>query len=658
MPDMSCTRSFEPRRSRLRCQLACITLVTLLCTASANAQPANDDCATPTVIGAVPFAATVDTSTATTAASDPIHSCTSDKNARSVWYSFTAATSGKITANTFGTNFDTQLAVYAGTCGAPVEIACNDDAAGGLQSKVSFAATAGTTYLLEVTGIDLSASGVLHLALAVAASPMNDECGTPKVIAAAPFTETRDTTEATAAGSDPVASCTSDQDSASVWYSFTPPSNGTVTIDTSGSDYDTVLAAYTGACGALTEVACNDDSGDGVQSAASFPVTAGTPYLVEAAGFGTKGGGTLAFALAFLSDSALPDAVAAKAADKCQKAITKAGSGFVAKKLATLDKCAGGLFRCVQTVEAGAKQDGCITKAGANCTKGLTQLSVEEQKFKDSIMMKCGVPALDFVAAIGGSRGLGYASLGDECQAEFDITLDGLEAVAGCIVAQHECRADNIFEAQEPRARELIELPLANVAPSALASVMCLPNHGGNGEGVTDTSTVGKPLDTCAKAVRKAGAKFARAKLASLARCAAGVFTCQQTKPNDLACVTKKATATCTSEFAKIDAAAIKLAASIEAKCADAILSYDVLRLANAANLDAFAAECERFQVTDLDSLAQYKLCLFRQHECRVEELLRFEVPRAETMIGDLDLQPPRQVVSDFCPTPTPGPTP
>src|SRR5689334_1149233 len=100
MPYLSCLASFAPTRVPLKRQLAFFALVALAWTSGANAQPANDDCATPTVIGAVPFAATLDTTTATTAASDPIHSCTSDKNARSVWYSFTAATSGKITANT------------------------------------------------------------------------------------------------------------------------------------------------------------------------------------------------------------------------------------------------------------------------------------------------------------------------------------------------------------------------------------------------------------------------------------------------------------------------------------------------------------------------------------------------------------------------------
>ncbi len=47
-----------------------------------------------------------------------------------------------------------------------------------------------------------------------------------------------------------------------VWYSFSPTADGTVTIDTANSRYDTVLAVFTGSPGSLTLVngACADDS--------------------------------------------------------------------------------------------------------------------------------------------------------------------------------------------------------------------------------------------------------------------------------------------------------------------------------------------------------------------------------------------------------------
>jgi hypothetical protein len=43
------------------------------------------------------------------------------------------------------------------------------------------------------------------------------------------------------------------------WYRLVAPRNGQMTITTFGSNYDTVLAIYTGECGQLSQLACNDD---------------------------------------------------------------------------------------------------------------------------------------------------------------------------------------------------------------------------------------------------------------------------------------------------------------------------------------------------------------------------------------------------------------
>jgi N-acetylneuraminic acid mutarotase len=67
-----------------------------------------------------------------------------------------------------------------------------------------------------------------------------------------------------------------------VWYQFEAPRNGQVVIDTSGSNYDTVLAAFGGACDSLTQLACNDDR-QGFTSRVSFAVSKGATYYVEVA---------------------------------------------------------------------------------------------------------------------------------------------------------------------------------------------------------------------------------------------------------------------------------------------------------------------------------------------------------------------------------------
>ena len=64
-----------------------------------------------------------------------------------------------------------------------------------------------------------------------------------------------------------------------------------VTVDTAGSDYDTVAAAYVSdGAGGFTEVACVDDVpldpfGRTLQAAITFPTEIGTTYYVQIGGF-------------------------------------------------------------------------------------------------------------------------------------------------------------------------------------------------------------------------------------------------------------------------------------------------------------------------------------------------------------------------------------
>jgi len=109
---------------------------------------------------------------------------------------------------------------------------------------------------------------------ALAAVPTNDDFANATVVSATPFTDAVDTTDATSQATD----STGCGGSHSVWYAYTASHNGTLTFDTSGSSFDTLLSAYTGTEGSLTQVACNDDANNGLQSQVSFDVTSGTTY--------------------------------------------------------------------------------------------------------------------------------------------------------------------------------------------------------------------------------------------------------------------------------------------------------------------------------------------------------------------------------------------
>jgi hypothetical protein len=79
---------------------------------------------------------------------------------------------------------------------------------------------------------------------------------------------------------------------ASVWYRWQAPAGGSITINTSGSSYDTVLAVYTGSSvSALTPIASNDDNpAGGLHSIVTFNAVAGTVYQIAVDGFNGETG--------------------------------------------------------------------------------------------------------------------------------------------------------------------------------------------------------------------------------------------------------------------------------------------------------------------------------------------------------------------------------
>ena len=121
--------------------------------------PPNDDFDAAILITSTPFADTQETLEATTEAADPVP-CGNPSPAKSVWYRFTASSGGTLTADTFGSGYDTVLSAWSGTVGNLNLVDCNDQADGGNQSEITFTATPGTTYFFMVTAF-LSDGGAL-----------------------------------------------------------------------------------------------------------------------------------------------------------------------------------------------------------------------------------------------------------------------------------------------------------------------------------------------------------------------------------------------------------------------------------------------------------------------------------------------------------------
>lgn len=144
----------------------------------------------------------------------------------------------------------------------------------------------------------------------VGTPPPNDDFANAIVINSNPFTDTQNNAAATTEANDPVPQVTTGCPASfgfpnaaigrnhSIWYRFTPSANTTVTADTAGSSFDTVLSAWTGpALGALTQVGCDDDgvASAGASRLSNLALTAGTTYHFMVAGFSSLDAGSAVF---------------------------------------------------------------------------------------------------------------------------------------------------------------------------------------------------------------------------------------------------------------------------------------------------------------------------------------------------------------------------
>ncbi len=255
------------------------------------AAPVNDDCSAAIVIsGAGPFA--TDTTTATTGSQMP--SCTGFMSL-DIWYEWTAGSTGNATMEMCGgPSYDSVIAAYAGAgCPLGSSIGCNDDGCAPL-STMTFPVTAGSTYMLQVGGWNGN-SGAGSFTINVLGAIPVDDCSLPQVISGL-GSFAFDTTTMTTGGQQPQCTGLMTND---MWFQWVAPSSGNCFMDTCGSVFDTVIAAYDGAgCPINPSIACNDQGICGgvgtIQSATVFPVTGGNTYTIQVGGWnGASGTGTL-----------------------------------------------------------------------------------------------------------------------------------------------------------------------------------------------------------------------------------------------------------------------------------------------------------------------------------------------------------------------------
>ncbi len=166
---------------------------------------------------------------------------------------------------------------------------------------------------ISVSGFDRSCASTMSASFSDGGSspgPVNDQFGAAQPLAGTDVSRNDANVGASKEQGEPRHA--GNEGGASVWYRWTAPGSGTVAIDTRGSDFDTVLAAYTGSSLAtLHEVASDDDIVDGQDqdSEISFSANAGTTYRIAVDGFNDEGAGPATGSLVLhLSQASAPAA--------------------------------------------------------------------------------------------------------------------------------------------------------------------------------------------------------------------------------------------------------------------------------------------------------------------------------------------------------------
>ena len=195
-----------------------------------------------------------------------------------VWYSFVANSTNMTITVDPTTGYDAVIQLYSGTCGALTSIQCEDvNGPNGDEVLNNSSLTIGNTYYVRIYHYAAGwGSATFNICVTGLAPPTNDTpCAAyalPVVTPSCNFdiytnlgaSNSGVPTPSGCGGSSPFDGGYLGSD---VWFSVVVPASGELDIHTLSVDFaDGAMALYSGACGGLTLVQCDDDgqAGDGI----------------------------------------------------------------------------------------------------------------------------------------------------------------------------------------------------------------------------------------------------------------------------------------------------------------------------------------------------------------------------------------------------------
>ena len=251
-----------------------ITRMSLVLDGPCTGPPSNDNFDSPLVLTRRVESAFSSTACATREPNERNHTGRNVTN--TVWFRWTAPVGGTVVMTTEGSTFDTLLAVYRGTNHTSLtSVATGNNDGDRWTSRLSFNATSNVTYQIVVAGLG-NASGAVALHINPGRNDAFAEraalAGLSGSLAGLNTTATRENGEPLHAGKT---------GTNSVWFTWTSATNGLVQFDTAGSNFDTLLAVYSGAqLSNLSSIAADNDGGSDRTSKVVFRASAGVTYQI------------------------------------------------------------------------------------------------------------------------------------------------------------------------------------------------------------------------------------------------------------------------------------------------------------------------------------------------------------------------------------------
>jgi subtilisin-like proprotein convertase family protein len=224
-----------------------------------------------------------------------------------------------------GTEFFVDVVLSGGEGNSSYEVSANGDtdtlAVDGSTSFGPF--NAGTLVDVSVVGIDDPLCNVSNNDLtASVCPPENDTCADAFDAVCGVTYDGSTIGTLPADGQEYCGTSSPSSDNGGAWYSLVLPGAGQsdVTIDLSGSNYDTKLFLYSGECDSLTCVDGDDDGGDGLQSLLEATLDGGTQYYIYVSGFSSNQG-IFTMNISCVNEACSPDLAATAVADSNGTAI-------------------------------------------------------------------------------------------------------------------------------------------------------------------------------------------------------------------------------------------------------------------------------------------------------------------------------------------------